>query len=68
MLYYLTASPERKGADSYILFWFKMMEDIVRNHIIAIDVKDFRKTPKVRGYASGKELLVKKAKVVPVSA
>src|SRR4030065_1967718 len=31
------------------LFWFKMMEDIVRNHIIAIDVKDFPQ--KLRKYA-----------------
>ena len=49
------------------LFWFKMMEDIVRNHIIAIDVKDFPQ--KLRKYADmlqGRSLLVKKAKVVPV--
>lgn len=49
------------------LFWFKMMEDIVRNHIIAIDVKDFPQ--KLRKYADmlqGRSLLVKKANVVPV--
>jgi phosphoribosylaminoimidazole-succinocarboxamide synthase len=49
------------------LFWFKMMEGIVRNHIIAIDVKDFpQKLHKYKDMLQGRSLLVKKAKVVPV--
>jgi phosphoribosylaminoimidazole-succinocarboxamide synthase len=49
------------------LFWFKMMEGIVRNHIVAIDVKDFpQKLHKYKDMLQGRSLLVKKAKVVPV--
>ena len=49
------------------VFWFKMMEDLVSNHIIAIDVKDFpQKFQKYRDILKGRSLLVKKAKVVPV--
>ena len=49
------------------VFWFKMMEDLVSNHIIAIDVKDFpQKLQKYRDILKGRSLLVKKAKVVPV--
>jgi phosphoribosylaminoimidazole-succinocarboxamide synthase len=49
------------------VFWFKMMEDLVSNHIIAIDVKDFpQKLQRYRDILKGRSLLVKKAKVVPV--
>ncbi len=49
------------------LFWFKMMEDIVKNHIVAVDVKDFpRNLQKYRDMLEGRSLLVKKAKVLPV--
>lgn len=49
------------------VFWFKMMEDIVKNHIIAIDVRDFpQKLHKYADMLQGRSLLVKKAKVVPV--
>jgi phosphoribosylaminoimidazole-succinocarboxamide synthase len=49
------------------VFWFKMMEDLVSNHIIAIDVKDFpQKLQKYRDILKGRSLLVKKAKVMPV--
>ena len=49
------------------LFWFRMMEGIVRNHIVAIDVKDFpQKLHKYKDMLQGRSLLVKKAKVVPV--
>ncbi|MBI5409348.1 MAG: phosphoribosylaminoimidazolesuccinocarboxamide synthase [Nitrospirae bacterium] len=49
------------------VFWFRMMEDIVKNHIVAIDVKDFpQKLHKYRDLLEGRSLLVKKAKVVPV--
>ncbi|MBI4846990.1 MAG: phosphoribosylaminoimidazolesuccinocarboxamide synthase [Nitrospirae bacterium] len=49
------------------VFWFKMMEDIVKNHIVATDVKDFpQKLQKYKDTLEGRSLLVKKAKVVPV--
>jgi phosphoribosylaminoimidazole-succinocarboxamide synthase len=49
------------------VFWFMMMEDIVQNHILAIDVKDFpQELQKYRDLLEGRSLLVKKAKVVPV--
>ncbi len=49
------------------VFWFMMMEDIVQNHILAIEVKDMpSKLHKYRDMLEGRSLLVKKAKVVPV--
>jgi len=49
------------------LFWFRMMEGIVRNHIVAVDVKDFpQKLHKYKDMLQGRSLLVKKAKVIPV--
>jgi phosphoribosylaminoimidazole-succinocarboxamide synthase len=49
------------------VFWFMMMEDIVRNHILAIEVRDMpRKLHRYRDMLEGRSLLVKKAKVVPV--
>jgi phosphoribosylaminoimidazole-succinocarboxamide synthase len=44
-------------------FWFRMMEDIIPNHIISTEVKDF--PPECRKYAAeleGRSMLVKKAK------
>ncbi len=49
------------------VFWFKKMEDMVKNHIVAIDVKDFpRNLQKYSDMLEGRSLLVKKAKVLPV--
>ena len=49
------------------VFWFKKMEDIVKNHIVAVDVKDFPlKLRKYRDMLEGRSLLVKKADVLPV--
>jgi len=49
------------------VFWFKKMEDIVKNHIVAVDVKDFPlKLRKYRDMLEGRSLLVKKAEVLPV--
>jgi len=49
------------------VFWFMMMEDIVQNHILAIEVRDMpSKLHKYRDMLEGRSLLVKKAKVVPV--
>ncbi len=49
------------------VFWFKKMEDIIKNHIVAVDVRDFPlKLRKYRDMLEGRSLLVKKAKVLPV--
>jgi phosphoribosylaminoimidazole-succinocarboxamide synthase len=49
------------------VFWFKKMEDIIKNHIVAADVRDFpRKLQKYRDMLEGRSLLVKKATVLPV--
>ncbi len=60
--------PEKgKVLTSISVFWFKKMEDIVKNHIVAVDVKDFpQKLQKYRDMLEGRSLLVKKAKVLPV--
>ncbi len=48
-------------------FWFRQMEDIVKNHIISTDVADFPAS--CQPYAEilkGRSMLVKKAKPLPV--
>jgi phosphoribosylaminoimidazole-succinocarboxamide synthase len=48
-------------------FWFRLMEDIVANHIISIDVADYPE--KCQPYAEilkGRSMLVKKATPLPV--
>lgn len=49
------------------IFWFRQMEGIVKNHIVATDVDDF--PPKLRKYKDtleGRSMLVKKATPMPV--
>lgn len=49
------------------LYWFGQMEGIVKNHIVAAELKDFPKgLHKYKAMLEGRSLLVKKAKVVPV--
>jgi phosphoribosylaminoimidazole-succinocarboxamide synthase len=44
-------------------FWFRMMEDIIPNHIISTDVKDFpQECQKYAAELEGRSMLVKKAK------
>jgi len=48
------------------IFWFRQMEDIIPNHIIAVDVTDF--PAGCRKYAAileGRSMLVKKARPLP---
>src|SRR3990167_6386478 len=48
-------------------YWFKVMEDIIPNHVIASDCKDFPES--LRPHCSilkGRSMLVKKAKPLPV--
>jgi phosphoribosylaminoimidazole-succinocarboxamide synthase len=49
------------------VYWFRQVEDIIRNHIVATSVEDFPKgLHKYREMLEGRSLLVKKAEVVPV--
>lgn len=49
------------------LFWFKLMEDIVGNHIISSDVNDFPEIcHKYSDILEGRSMLVKKAEPLPV--
>jgi len=56
-----------KALTAISVFWFKKMEDIVKNHIVAVDVRDFpQKLQKYEDILEGRSLLVKKADVLPV--
>jgi phosphoribosylaminoimidazole-succinocarboxamide synthase len=49
------------------LFWFRQMEGIVKNHVVATDIEDF--PPKLRKYRDmleGRSMLVKKTAPMPV--
>lgn len=48
------------------LFWFARMADVVPNHIISADVRDFPDVGVDPGYLAGRSVLVKKAEVVPI--
>lgn len=60
--------PEKgKVLTAISVYWFRQIEDIVRNHIVAADVRDFPKNlQKYRDMLEGRSLLVKKASVFPV--
>ena len=49
------------------VYWFGQMEDIIPNHIEAVDIKDFPdKLKKYAGILDGRSMLVKKTKPMPV--
>jgi len=49
------------------LFWFSQMRDIIANHIVATEVKDYPALlHKYRDVLEGRSMLVKKAKPMPV--
>lgn len=49
------------------VFWFKQVEDIIKNHILEVDVDKFPDTlKKYSNDLRGRSMLVKKAKVIPV--
>ncbi len=49
------------------LFWFRQMEDIVANHIVAMSVDEYpEKVRKYRKILEGRSVLVKKAEPLPV--
>ncbi|MBI4683583.1 MAG: phosphoribosylaminoimidazolesuccinocarboxamide synthase [Nitrospirae bacterium] len=49
------------------IYWFKQMKDIIENHIIATDVKDYPQVlHKYSDILEGRSMFVKKAKPMPV--
>ncbi|MBI5196062.1 MAG: phosphoribosylaminoimidazolesuccinocarboxamide synthase [Nitrospirae bacterium] len=49
------------------IYWFRQMEDIIKNHIVATDVRDFpEKLRKYHEMLEGRSMLVKKANPMPV--
>ncbi len=49
------------------IFWFRLMEDIIPNHIIATDVREFpAECQKYADVLAGRSMLVKKAQPLPV--
>jgi len=49
------------------VYWFRQMEDIISNHIEAVDIKDFpNNLQKYAGILDGRSMLVKKTKPMPV--
>lgn len=49
------------------IYWFKQMEKIIPNHLVAVDVKDFpEKLKKYSEVLDGRSMLVKKTKPLPI--
>jgi phosphoribosylaminoimidazole-succinocarboxamide synthase len=49
------------------IYWFKQMESIISNHVVATNVKDFpEKLHKYAGILEGRSMLAKKASPMPV--
>ncbi|MDI6744605.1 MAG: phosphoribosylaminoimidazolesuccinocarboxamide synthase [Thermodesulfovibrionales bacterium] len=49
------------------IYWFNQMKDIIENHIVATDVKDYPEIlHKYKDILEGRSMLVKKAKPMPV--
>ena len=49
------------------IFWFNQMKDIIENHIVATDVKDYPAVlQKYSGVLEGRSMLVKKASPLPI--
>ena len=49
------------------IYWFNQMKDIMENHIVATDVKDYPEVlHKYKDILEGRSMLVKKAKPMPV--
>jgi phosphoribosylaminoimidazole-succinocarboxamide synthase len=49
------------------IYWFKQMEDVIPNHVVAIKVEDFpKKLYKYVDILEGRSMLVKKARPIPV--
>ena len=65
--YILPAMVPNKGKvlNQLSAFWFDFVKDIVPNHVISVDIKDFPEefqTPEFEG----RSMLVKKLKILPI--
>ena len=50
-------------------FWFDKFKDLIPNHVISTDVKDYpEEFQKYADYLAGRSMLVKKAKTIPIEA
>ncbi len=62
-----TIPDKGKVLNQISVFWFKQMEDIVKNHIISTDVDDYpQEFQKYRDALEGRSMLVKKAEPMAV--
>jgi len=62
-----TIPDKGKVLNQISVFWFKQMEDIVKNHIISTDVNDYPEAfQKYRDALEGRSMLVKKAEPMAV--
>ncbi len=63
-----SAIPEKgKVLTQISIYWFNQMEDIIENHIVATDVKDYPEAlKKYKDILEGRSMLVKKTKSMPV--
>ncbi|HAM49239.1 MAG TPA: phosphoribosylaminoimidazolesuccinocarboxamide synthase [Nitrospiraceae bacterium] len=51
------------------IFWFRLMQDIVKNHLVATDINDFPGSlRKYKDTLEGRSILVKKAKPLPIES
>ena len=49
-------------------FWFKLLENVVPNHLISTNVNDFPVLHKYRDQLEGRSMIVRKLKILPVEA
>lgn len=50
-------------------FWFNRFADLIPNHLITMDVNEYpEEYQKYAGYLTGRSMLVKKAKTIPIEA
>ncbi len=62
-----TIPDKGKVLNQISVFWFKQMEDIVKNHVISVDVDDYpQEFQKYRDALEGRSMLVKKAEPLTV--
>ena len=62
-----TIPDKGKVLNQISVFWFKQMEDIVKNHVISVDVDDYpQEFQKYREALEGRSMLVKKAEPLTV--
>ena len=67
MLFFRMEFRIRAGFLRISIYWFNRMKDIIENHIVATEVKDYPEVlHKYKDILEGRSMLVKKAKPMPV--